>query len=320
MQARMPRKDRKPVKVQPREVSSTPRDLFGVGAAPALVRLKREASKRPGAFSLSPCPTEEPTTFEDHLRHDLVQGLSAQAFRAFVYLFHGIPLPARLGGTAVLKELSDYGFEVPLIERTQPTSYGELTGVRTRSGRFMPKEWLARFDRFYELYGHDKNRIGALTAWYKLEEDNLKRPVDFDLINEGAIKAARQAANYPSDKRKFAEGWITDRRWMDSYDDGTYDSQALQLIEYFNTLCPKALRVVEYAPIRAEAIRAALVRLPLDLWHQYFIFLSKVPELVAGFKHGVSIQAALSPEMVAQARERLHSINAAANLQTAATL
>lgn len=76
------------------------------------------------------------------------------------------------------------------------------------------------FDRFWKAYGLTKDREGAARSWMKIKD----REKLAEIIIAAAQKAKEEALNTEG-TRKYAQGWLSDRRWED-YDIPTAKAEA----------------------------------------------------------------------------------------------
>lgn len=84
---------------------------------------------------------------------------------------------------------------------------------------------LESFERFWDAYGYKKGRGGAEKAWASIPTltDSL-----VDKICEAARKEAAQRPALEAQGRtpKWAQGWLSERRWEDDYDSAPVQPQA----------------------------------------------------------------------------------------------
>ncbi len=245
-----------------------------------------------------------PSGLLDFLDDPRAPHLSDAAFRVGVLHLLGRPFGGGPALTAARVELRRMGLDVPTVTPFNPIEPDEpLSTVRTRQGKCLPVAWLQRFEKFWDVYDYKKDRLGAVTAWYRLEISNLTSPVDFDAIGVAAERYKVEMSYRPGASRKQAEGWLNDRRFEDVIDGGEYSDEAVQLIQLFNELLPHAEEVSIYSPARAELIRGYLVRSDLKKAANYFMFLGANPELLSFVQGPWPLTTILSPEVERKARE-----------------
>ncbi|HWP00036.1 MAG TPA: hypothetical protein VNL74_05335 [Methylococcus sp.] len=106
---------------------------------------------------------------------------------------------------ALWERLTARGYGVP--KRSEPREpidwYGKLQGQNKIA-----------FDRFWDAYGHKKDRNGAAMRWCQLGD--LPRDEVEQIIEAARIDARqwRETAQ-PGQIRKMAQGWLFERRWLD---------------------------------------------------------------------------------------------------------
>jgi hypothetical protein len=95
-------------------------------------------------------------------------------------------------------------------------------GYRTRNGKILSGEKLEDFNTFWSAYGFPKGKAGAADSWLNLKDYSPE-------LVEAIIAGAKRECSRRQDlidrglTPKFAQGWLTDRRWED--EDGHSSSE-----------------------------------------------------------------------------------------------
>jgi len=88
----------------------------------------------------------------------------------------------------------------------------------TKKGRVLSGQLLAQFEEFWEVFALKEGRSAAADSWY-----DIKR-LDQSLFDKILAGAQREAARRPGLRKngrtpKYAQGWLTERRWEDELPD-----------------------------------------------------------------------------------------------------
>jgi hypothetical protein len=84
----------------------------------------------------------------------------------------------------------------------------------TKTGKKLTGKRLDFFEEFWEIFNYKKGKSAAADSWYKIAELNS------DLINKIFTAAKIEAGNRERNMQKgqspkWAQGWLTERRWED---------------------------------------------------------------------------------------------------------
>ena len=138
----------------------------------------------------------------------------------------------------------------------------QKTPLRERESDYdtMPDGLREGFDKFWRAYGLKKDKEGAARAWRQIKgmDDSLMTK-----IIEAAGRAHREAQQHDG-PRKYPQGWLTDRRWMD-YESATeatveQDSRKMEL----NTLTAELRALQAFPPSESIDEQIAKVRDKMD--------------------------------------------------------
>lgn len=97
--------------------------------------------------------------------------------------------------------------------KTPPDGSNEVEFYRTRKGRKLTGRTLERFREFWKAYGYAKGKAEAADVWLQLDPS--------DELMEAILYGARREAAERKDllrrggTPKYAQGWLSGRRWED---------------------------------------------------------------------------------------------------------
>lgn len=116
-------------------------------------------------------------------------------------------------------------------------------------------EQAERFTKFWDAFGLKAGKANAVDSWAA-----IKPSADLaDRIIEAARRQHAQCLRNGDTKRKWAQGWLTERRWEDEslwLDSWTADQQAV-IDSFHESLGDQMVNVVAFSPDLAALIDAA---------------------------------------------------------------
>lgn len=127
--------------------------------------------------------------------------------------------------SALWRKLSDSGFGDKQDTKPKPRQpdadyYAQLHGKH--------KEM---FDRFWNAYGLKEGRNEAAMRWHQLGD--LQDAEYRQIISAATAEAGKPRR--PEERRKFAQGWLTERRWLDHLESpaaGVNSPASVRAVEY----------------------------------------------------------------------------------------
>lgn len=157
----------------------------------------------------------------------------------------------RLAG-ALWKKLSEFGFgdkpdAKPKPRKPDADYYAQLHGKH--------KEM---FDRFWQAYNLKEGRNEAAMRWHQLGD--LQDAEYRQIISAATAEAAKPRRQ--EERRKFAQGWLTERRWLDHLESAAEGVSS-----------PASKRAGEYRTLIAElehAKRSISAYQPDEEGHEYW--------------------------------------------------
>lgn len=110
-----------------------------------------------------------------------------------------------------------YGDSKPTGPRDIPNAYDQLKKQPVMK---------AAFDLFWAAFDHKQGRDRAAARWLQMGQQTKQ---EYDKIIAAAKRAAAERKNLPEGQvAKMAEGWLTERRWLDSAETSTDAAQKQQ--------------------------------------------------------------------------------------------
>lgn len=124
---------------------------------------------------------------------------------------------------------------------------GKLSGLNA--------EQAALFDQFWDSFGLKSGKANAVDAWAAIKPSAELA----EKIIEGARRQHAKCLRNADSKRKWAQGWLNERRWEDEslwLDSWTQDQQAV-IDSFHDTLGAKMVNVVGFSADLASLIDAS---------------------------------------------------------------
>lgn len=112
--------------------------------------------------------------------------------------------------SALWKRLADFGFgdkpdAKPKPRKPDADYYAQLTGKHKEE-----------FDKLYEVYNLKQGRNEAAMRWLQLLPANSEVLTDEEYRQiRSAAQAEAAKPRHPDERRKYLQGWLTERRWLD---------------------------------------------------------------------------------------------------------
>jgi len=107
---------------------------------------------------------------------------------------------------------------------------------RSKRGRLLKGTALERFNKFWKVFNYKKDRAAAADSWLDLKPDEET----FTRIIEAAEREARARPALVANGRtpKYAQGWLTARRFEDEHADADAGGEGESFDDAVRRLCP----------------------------------------------------------------------------------
>lgn len=177
------------------------------------------------------------------------------------------------------------------------------------------KSWLDAFEGFWNAFAYKHGKHEAKKSWEKLGAEAVTEGADLVALLDMVLAAARQEADRrphllaKGSTPKYAQGWLTDRRFEDEslQEWGHYSAEQQAVIDDYNSALagtgwPAAV-ASPYVPERAAAIASFLgFSKKAVFWRAYFAYVAQnVPDAAT-----TGIDWLIRPDTYAKIREGVH--------------